>query len=31
MFEAYRSISDVGEHVMVFREMREALAWLNEQ
>ena len=31
MFEAYRSISDVGEHVMVFRELREALAWLNEQ
>lgn len=31
MFEAYRSLSNVGEHVMVFREMREALAWLDEQ
>jgi hypothetical protein len=29
MFEAYRNISDVGERVMVFREMREALAWLD--
>jgi hypothetical protein len=29
MFEAYRSISDVGERVMVFRETHEALAWLE--
>jgi len=29
MFESYRSISDVGEDVRVFREMREALAWLD--
>jgi hypothetical protein len=29
MFESYRSISKVGERVMVFREMREALAWLD--
>ena len=30
MFESYRSICDVGEQVMVFREMRDALAWLDE-
>ena len=29
MFEAYRSVSHLGEHIMVFREMREALAWLD--
>jgi hypothetical protein len=29
MFESYRGISGVGEHVMVFREMGEALAWLD--
>jgi hypothetical protein len=29
MFEAYRGSSNVGERVMVFREMREALAWLD--
>jgi hypothetical protein len=31
MFESYRSISDIGERVMVFREVREALEWLDEQ
>lgn len=31
MFESFRSISDVGERVMVFREMREALEWLDER
>jgi hypothetical protein len=29
MFESYRGASDLGEHVMVFREMREALEWLD--
>jgi hypothetical protein len=29
MFESYRGVSGVGENVMVFREMQEALAWLN--
>jgi hypothetical protein len=29
MFESYRSSSDAGEHVMVFRELREALEWLD--
>jgi hypothetical protein len=29
MFEAYRSISDLGEHIMVFSDMSEALKWLN--
>jgi hypothetical protein len=29
MFEAYRTVSEDGEHVMVFWEMTEALAWLD--
>lgn len=29
MFESYRSISQVGEHVMVFREISDALEWLD--
>jgi hypothetical protein len=29
MFESYRGASDLGEHVMVFRDMREALTWLD--
>jgi hypothetical protein len=29
MFEAYRSISNVGERIMVFSDMREALVWLD--
>jgi hypothetical protein len=29
MFESYRSSSESGEHVMVFRELREALEWLD--
>jgi hypothetical protein len=29
MFETYRSNSPAGEHIMVFREMREALEWLD--
>jgi len=29
MFESYRSISEVGEHVMVFSAMDKALEWLE--
>jgi hypothetical protein len=29
MFESFRRVSDLGEHVMVFRDMREALNWLD--
>jgi hypothetical protein len=31
MFESYRSISDIGERVMVFREVSEALEWLDQR
>jgi len=31
MFEAYRSLSGMGEQVMVFREMKLALEWLAEE
>jgi len=30
MFEAYRSLSEAGEHVRVFREIDSALDWLSE-
>jgi hypothetical protein len=29
MFESYRHVSGRGEHVMVFRDMSEALVWLD--
>jgi hypothetical protein len=29
MFQSYRSLSNVGENIMVFRDLREALIWLD--
>lgn len=31
MFEAYRNVSDVGEQVMVFSDMKEAMAWIDSR